>query len=132
MDQARLPKYKSLDMDSNDQQNSVVTESTTTTKLQQQSGTTKPVETKSSNEKKIKNSKSQHEKMPKLSLRFDNMSHWIQFDDPNEKRKGFRCKKEGCGQTTMAFCEKCNVHLCFVTGKKGRNCFREFHILSEN
>lgn len=109
MDQARLPKYKSLDMNSNDQQNIVVTKSTTT-KLQQQSGTTKQIQTKLSNEKNYKNCKSEHEKMPKLSLRFDNVSHWILFDDLNGKRKGFRCKKEGCGQSTMVFCEKCNVH----------------------
>lgn len=51
-----------------------------------------------------------HEKMPKPSIRFDETCHWISYDDPNGKRRGYRCKREGCGQTTTVFCEKCNVH----------------------
>lgn len=77
-------------------------------------------------------SKPKQEKLPKPSVRFDGNEHFINFDDPNGKRKGFKCKREGCGQATTVFCEKCKVHLCFVTGKKGRNCFKRFHILAES
>lgn len=76
--------------------------------------------------------KAKKETMPKPSIRFDGVAHWSKFDDPEEGRKGFKCKKEGCGQSTPVFCEKCNVHLCFVVGKNGRNCFRSFHILEES
>lgn len=77
-------------------------------------------------------SKTPKEKMPPHSLRFDGSQHWISCDDPNESRKGRRCKKEGCGLPTTVYCEKCKVHLCFVTGKNGRNCFKSFHQLNES
>lgn len=75
----------------------------------------------------------QHEKMPKLSIRFDGVQHIPDFDD-NSERKGFRCKLKNCGKQTTVFCEKCNVHLCFLPGKsnRGRNCFKKFHQLAEN
>lgn len=74
-----------------------------------------------------------HEKMPKLSIRFDGVQHIPDFDDINE-RKGFRCKRDKCGKQTTVFCEKCQVHLCFVPGKsnRGRNCFKKFHQLNES
>lgn len=73
------------------------------------------------------------EKLPKLSIRFDGIQHFINFDD-NSQRKGFRCKLTGCGKQTTVYCEKCNVHLCFVPAKssRGRNCFKKFHVLKEN
>lgn len=76
--------------------------------------------------------KTPKEKMPLNSVRFNGLQHNISFDDPNGPRKGHRCKREGCGQSTTVFCEACNVHLCFVTGKNGRNCFKKFHILNES
>lgn len=74
-----------------------------------------------------------HEKMPKLSTRFDGIRHIPDFDDTNE-RKGFRCKLSKCGKQTTVFCGKCKVHLCFVPGKsdRGRNCFKIFHELEKN
>lgn len=74
-----------------------------------------------------------HEEMPSLSIRFDGIQHMPNFDDRNERR-GFRCKLKKCGKQTTVFCEKCNVHLCFVPGKtdRGRNCFKKFHQLHEN
>lgn len=74
--------------------------------------------------------KTQKEIMPSHLLRYDGSEHWITYDNPNEIRKGYRCKKEGCGLPTTVYCVKCNVHMCFVTGKKGRNCFTSFHKLS--
>lgn len=76
--------------------------------------------------------KTPKEKMPLNSIRFNGLQHDIDFDNPNEPRKGFRCKKEGCGQSTTVFCNTCKVHLCFVTGKNGRNCFKRFHNLNES
>lgn len=72
-----------------------------------------------------------HEKMPLLSIRFDNYRHYPDFDD---ERRGFRCKYNKCGKQTTIFCEKCKVHLCFVPGRsnRGRNCFKKFHELEEN
>lgn len=77
-------------------------------------------------------SKTSKEKMPLNSLRFNGLQHDIEFDNPNEPRKGFRCKKEGCGLPTTVYCDTCKVHLCFVTGKNGRNCFKRFHKLNES
>lgn len=74
--------------------------------------------------------KTPKERMPLNSVRYNGLQHNISFDDPNGPRKGHRCK--GCGLSTTVLCETCNVHLCFVTGKNGRNCFRKFHILNES
>lgn len=76
--------------------------------------------------------KTQREKMPLNSLRFNGLQHDIEFDDPNEPRKGYRSKKEGCGLPTIVYCDTCKVHLCFVTGKNGWNCFKKFHKLNES
>lgn len=67
-----------------------------------------------------------HEKKPLPALRFDRTDHWPGKDAPGE-RSGFRCKLECCGKQTKTFCQKCNVHLCLVTG---RNCFKKYHILN--
>lgn len=72
------------------------------------------------------------EKLPKPSTRFDNYGHWPQFDDIKMGRKGFKCKKKGCEKNTSVFREKCNVHLCFVSGQKNRNCFKDFHFMDKN
>lgn len=72
------------------------------------------------------------EKMPLNSLRFNGLKHGIDYDNPNEPRKAYRCKKEGCGLPTTVYCVTCKVHLCFVTGKSGRNCFKRFHDLCES
>lgn len=71
------------------------------------------------------------EKLPKLSVRFANVQHIPNYDKDNH-RKGFRCKLKGCGKQTTVYCETCEVHLCFLPGKQGRNCFRVFHVLDEN
>lgn len=75
--------------------------------------------------------KTVRETMPLNSIRFNGLQHDINYDDPNGPRKGFRCKLESCDFPTTVYCESCKVHLCFVTGKKGRNCFKRFHNLSE-
>lgn len=75
-----------------------------------------------------KSPRSSKEKMPPNSIRFNGLKHDIDFD---ETKKGFRCKLEGCGLPTTVHCLTCKVHLCFVTGKNGRNCFKRFHNLNE-
>lgn len=34
----------------------------------------------------------EREVMPKHALRYDEIGHWIQSDNPNDGRKGFKCK----------------------------------------
>lgn len=75
--------------------------------------------------------KSQYKKLPKLSIRFDRIDHVASFDSADE-RKSHRCKFDGCGKTTTVHCEKCKVHLCFLPGTRGRNCFKKCHQLDEN
>lgn len=85
-----------------------------------------------------KKNQTQRETKPKCSERFDGLLHWPEYDDPNEGRKGYRCKF--CGAQSDVYCTKCNVHLCFVKEKtkKGqehrnvRNCFKAFHNLEES
>lgn len=79
-----------------------------------------------------KTTKTPRETMALNSIRFNGLQHDINYDNPNEPRKGFRCKLESCGSPTTVYCEVCKVHLCFVTGKSGRNCFKHFHNLSES
>lgn len=83
------------------------------------------------------NIQTEREKLPKNATRFDGLEHWLDFDDPNQVRKGYRCKH--CHAQANTFCVKCNVHLCFVREKKKgseqrkvRNCFRDFHQISES
>lgn len=54
--------------------------------------------------------------------RFDDFDHWLMYDDNNSRSI---CKMPGCVMLTHAFCTKCKKHLCF---KKERNCFRKYHI----
>lgn len=75
--------------------------------------------------------KSTYEKLPKLAIRFDDINHLPNYDN-DDVRHGIRCKMEGCGKRTTIYCEKCKVHLCFLPGKRGRNCFKKFHIFNEN
>lgn len=86
---------------------------------------------KKGTKKKCEPKRTTFEKLPKLSVRFANVQHIPNYDKHNH-RKGFRCKLKGCGKQTTVYCETCEVHLCFVPGKQGRNCFRVFHILDEN
>lgn len=82
--------------------------------------------------------RTKRETKPKCSERFDGVDHWPEYDNPNETRKGYRCKH--CGAQSDVYCRKCNVHLCFVKEKtkkgeserKVRNCFRAYHILEES
>lgn len=83
-----------------------------------------------------KKTQTEREQMPKNSVRFDGYKHYMNYDDPNEERKGYRCKL--CGLQTNTYCIKCKVHLCFVKEKakngnprKVRNCHMNFHELDE-
>lgn len=83
-----------------------------------------------------KKTSTEREQMPKNSVRFDGYKHYMNYDDPNEERKGYRCKL--CGVQTNTYCIKCKVHLCFVREKakngnprKVRNCHMNFHELDE-
>lgn len=82
-----------------------------------------------------KNSQTEREVMPKNSVRFDGYKHYMTYDDPNEERKGYRCKL--CHLQANTYCIKCNVHLCLVREKarggkrKVRNCFMNFHEINE-
>lgn len=88
------------------------------------------VESTKSTENKAAGTKK--EKLPKPSLRFDKFDHLPYFDDPTKNKKGYKCKREGCGLSTSVYCSKCQVHLCFVPGKKGRNCFSDFHSVEKS
>lgn len=68
--------------------------------------------------------KDRQETRPLHRLRYDGYSHLPEIDE--DKFMTTRCKLEGCTGKTIVRCHKCNVHLCL---KRGKNCFREFHIL---
>lgn len=72
------------------------------------------------------NSIEQHktEKMPELSIRFDQTGHSFNID----KSRQVRCKLEKCGKKSYIFCTKCKVHLC-LNIQENRNCFADFHSL---
>lgn len=79
----------------------------------------------------------EREQKPKNALRFDGFKHYLDYDDPNEERKGYRCKH--CGRQTNTFCTKCKVHLCFVRerakndqSRQVRNCARDYHEINES
>ncbi|CAF4773020.1 unnamed protein product [Pieris macdunnoughi] len=63
---------------------------------------------------------------PTSPIRFDNTGHF-----PSTKEDMGRCKF--CQKITTVYCIKCNVRLCFVTGKNPfkykllTNCFLHFH-----
>lgn len=65
----------------------------------------------------MKNSKTAR---PTTPVRLDNVGHF-----PSMKEDMGRCKL--CQKNTTVFCIKCNLRLCFVTGKNARNCFLNFH-----
>lgn len=88
---------------------------------------------KCGSQKKIQTAR---EQMPRNAVRFDGYKHYMNFDDPKDERKGYRCKL--CGLQTNTYCIKCNVHLCFVRerAKNGqprgvRNCHMNFHEINE-
>lgn len=90
---------------------------------------TEPEKKKATKLKSGEKKNAKHEAMPMLSVRFNNGCHMIN-SDPG--KRGFKCKLKKCGRQTTVFCETCKVHICFVPGKKGRNCFKEFHELHKN
>lgn len=57
---------------------------------------------------------------PPSPIRYDNVGHFV-----STKEDMGRCKF--CHKNTTVYCIKCNIRLCFVTGKNGRNCFLNFH-----
>lgn len=57
---------------------------------------------------------------PISPIRYDNVGHFI-----STKEDIGRCKQ--CQNKNSVYCIKCNVRLCFVTGKSPRNCFLNFH-----
>lgn len=69
------------------------------------------------NECKIKKPRSAR---PTSPVRYDNVGHFI-----STKEDMGRCKY--CNKNTTVYCIKCNIRLCFVTGKNPRNCFLSFH-----
>lgn len=91
----------------------------------------KKEEQKRGTKKKCEPKRTTFEKLPKLSVRFANVQHVPNYDKDSHRR-GFRCKLKGCGKQTTVYCETCEVHLCFLPGKQGRNCFKVFHILDKN
>lgn len=60
-------------------------------------------------------------KKAEANLRYDKFDHFANHDG---KLSASRCKYEKCNLKTHVYCVKCDVHLCFTTG---RNCFFEFH-----
>ncbi|KAL4101102.1 hypothetical protein QTP88_021122 [Uroleucon formosanum] len=51
----------------------------------------------------------------------DGLDHMPTFDyKPNSSR----CKNRPCKFKTNVYCDKCNIHLCFVPG---RECYRQKH-----
>ncbi|XP_049945878.1 piggyBac transposable element-derived protein 3-like isoform X1 [Schistocerca serialis cubense] len=69
----------------------------------------------------IKAKRARTEIRPAPEIRNDLTGHFPGYHDNTEAS---RCKMPSCKNKTHVFCEKCNVHLCFV---KGRNCFKMFH-----
>lgn len=68
------------------------------------------------------NKRHKTEARPQDELRYDNYGHFPNIDD---KKESTRCKLENCKGKSKTFCVKCNVHLCFTSG---RNCFLNFHM----
>lgn len=57
---------------------------------------------------------------PVESSRYDNVGHFMDFTTQG------RCRL--CSKLTSVICKKCEVRLCFVTGKSPRNCQLKYHI----
>jgi len=51
----------------------------------------------------------------------DGFDHMPTFD---QKTNSSRCKISSCKFKTSVYCDKCNIHLCFVPG---RECYRQKH-----
>ena len=51
----------------------------------------------------------------------DGIDHMKEYDS---KKEATRCKRSSCTGKTHVYCDKCNVHYCFVPG---RNCFKMEH-----
>lgn len=64
------------------------------------------------------------EKLPELSLRFDQTGHFFNID----KSRQVRCKLEKCDKKSYIFCVKCKVQFC-LNIQENRNCFSDFHNL---
>ncbi len=58
---------------------------------------------------------------PLPEVQFDMVDHMPNYD---EKKEATRCKMPYCTGKTHVFCDKCNIHLCFVPQW---NCFRAAH-----
>ncbi|KAL7880514.1 hypothetical protein SRHO_G00027680 [Serrasalmus rhombeus] len=58
---------------------------------------------------------------PLPEVQYDMVDHMPNYD---EKKEATRCKMPKCTGKTHVFCDKCNIHLCFVPQ---RNCFKAAH-----
>lgn len=58
---------------------------------------------------------------PLPEVQYDMVDHMPNYD---EKKEATRCKMPYCTGKTHVFCDKCNIHLCFVPH---RNCFKASH-----
>lgn len=58
---------------------------------------------------------------PLPEVQYDMVDHMPNYD---EKTEATRCKRPCCTGKTHVFCDKCNIHLCFVPH---RNCFKAAH-----
>ncbi|KAL7396481.1 hypothetical protein ABVT39_006460 [Epinephelus coioides] len=58
---------------------------------------------------------------PLPEVQYDMVDHMPNYD---EKKEATRCKMPNCTGKTHVFCDKCNIHLCFVPQ---RNCFKAAH-----
>jgi Transposase IS4 len=65
--------------------------------------------------------KCQSERRPPAEVLQDGRDHMPQYD---VKKEASRCKRQCCYGKTHIYCDKCQVHYCFVPG---RNCFAIAH-----
>ncbi|KAF9413710.1 hypothetical protein HW555_008156 [Spodoptera exigua] len=57
---------------------------------------------------------------PVETSRYDNVGHFMTMTTQG------RCRL--CSKLTVVQCLKCQVRLCFVTGKNSRNCQLQYHV----
>lgn len=62
-----------------------------------------------------------NERPPIEEVQTDMLDHMPNYDT---KKEATRCKLPGCSGKTHVYCDKCNVHFCFVSQ---RNCFKNAH-----
>ncbi|XP_032589372.2 piggyBac transposable element-derived protein 3-like [Drosophila mojavensis] len=62
---------------------------------------------------------------PIAELRFDQVNHFPNWLDRDNKRRCKLCKSS----QTQCICEKCNLHLCCTSTK---NCFKTYHMNNKN